>query len=240
MLTRFVVSQALDELLDQDGRDHDRPSEILDLTICEPALGSGAFLNEAINQLAGEYLRRRQDELGETIDPDRYHRELQKVKAHLALHQCYGVDLNATAVELAEVSLWLNCMHPGLEAPWFGLHLRRGNSLIGARRAVYAGSQITDRSWLKTPPTDRRAERRRPSRAARCTTSCFPAAGWAAPQRCEGGEGAVPGRGEGATRMAQGRVAKADAARAETAAGAGDSRRGGLGRGGPPRRRAGA
>ena len=56
------------------------------------------------------------------------------MKAYLALHQCYGVDLNATAVELAEISLWLDTMHPGLRAPWFGLHLRRGNSLIGARR----------------------------------------------------------------------------------------------------------
>src|SRR5689334_13460876 len=50
-----------------------------------------------------------------------------------------GVNLNATGVELAEVSLWLNTMHPGMRAPWFGLHLRRGNSLIGGRRAVYAG-----------------------------------------------------------------------------------------------------
>ena len=40
-------------------------------------------------------------------------------------------------MELAEVSLWLNAMHPGLQAPWFGLHLRRGNSLIGGRRVVY-------------------------------------------------------------------------------------------------------
>ena len=56
------------------------------------------------------------------------------MKAYIALHNCYGVDLNATAVELAEVSLWLDTMHPGLQAPWFGLHLRRGNSLIGARR----------------------------------------------------------------------------------------------------------
>ena len=59
------------------------------------------------------------------------------MKASIALHQVYGVDLNATAVELAEISLWLDTMVAGLEAPWFGLHLRRGNSLIGARHAVY-------------------------------------------------------------------------------------------------------
>jgi hypothetical protein len=83
------------------------------------------------------------------------------VKAHFALHQSYGVDLNATAVELAEVSLWLNAMHPGLKAPWLGLQLRRGNSLIGARRATWKVGQLKHRPWAETrkghvqPPTDR-------------------------------------------------------------------------------------
>ena len=74
------------------------------------------------------------------------------MKAYLALHNVYGVDLNATAVELAEISLWLDTMVAGLSAPWFGLHLRRGNSLIGARRAVYRRSQVTDKSWLGAVP----------------------------------------------------------------------------------------
>lgn len=49
------------------------------------------------------------------------------------------------------MSLWLNTMHPGMRAPWFGLHLRRGNSLIGGRRAVYAGDDVAgkDKAWLK-------------------------------------------------------------------------------------------
>src|SRR5690606_28055464 len=136
--------------------------DILSYRICEPALGSGAFLNEAINQLAAEYLDRAQKERQRLdpnvrIDPEQYPVELQKVKAYLALHRAYGVDLNATAVELAEVSLWLNVMHRGLQAPWFGLHLRRGNSLIGARRATYDFTALgkAKKSWLKTPPTDR-------------------------------------------------------------------------------------
>lgn len=177
VLTECVVRHALAELLGTD--DHARipggsagitqATEILDLTVCEPALGSGAFLNEAINQLSAEYLRRRQDELGEVLDAERYQRELQKVKAHFALHQSYGVDLNATAVELAEVSLWLNCMHPGLKAPWFGLQLRRGNSLIGCRRATWSTEQLFGKApaggvWARdkataakpvVPPTDR-------------------------------------------------------------------------------------
>jgi hypothetical protein len=152
VLTRFVVSQALEELLDQNGTTT-TAAEILDLTICEPALGSGAFAIEAVRQLAEQYLKRRQDELGETIDPDEYPRELQRVKAYLALHQTYGVDLNATAVELAEISLWLDPMVEGLAAPWFGLHLRRGNSLIGARKAVFTRAQVNDKSWLTAAPT---------------------------------------------------------------------------------------
>ncbi|MFJ4744990.1 type II restriction endonuclease subunit M [Streptomyces sp. NPDC088775] len=155
VLTRSTVKHALAELLDQDGITTPARA-ILDLTVCEPALGSGAFLNEAINQLAAEYLKRRMAELGgKQLPPDRYEEELQKVKAYLALHNCYGVDLNQTAVELAEVSLWLNSMHEGLKAPWFGLHLRRGNSLIGARRAVYAADALKRKAWLTTVPTDR-------------------------------------------------------------------------------------
>ena len=153
VLTRFTVSQALAELLDQDGHTT-TPEEILGLTICEPALGSGAFAIEAVRQLAEQYLRRRQAELDERIDPDKYPAELQRVKASIALHQVYGVDLNATAVELAEISLWLDTMVSGLQAPWFGLRLRRGNSLIGARRAVYSRAQVNDKSWLKTTPAD--------------------------------------------------------------------------------------
>ncbi|MDT0402688.1 class I SAM-dependent DNA methyltransferase [Streptomyces edwardsiae] len=150
-LTRVTVQLALRHRLDQDGTVTEA-RELLNWRICEPALGSGAFLNEAINQVAAEYLRRRQDELGLAIDTEQYAVELQKAKAYVALHNSYGVDLNDTAVELAEVSLWLNTMHPGMEAPWFGLHLRRGNSLIGGRREVYPPERLKKGAWLGTTP----------------------------------------------------------------------------------------
>ncbi|WP_432559938.1 DNA methyltransferase [Granulicoccus sp. GXG6511] len=153
VLTRFTVSQALEELLDQDGHTT-TAAEILQLSVCEPALGSGAFAIEAVRQLAEQYLRRREDELGEKVDPEVRPQVLQRIKASIALHQVYGVDLNATAVELAEISMWLDTMAAGLEAPWFGLRLRRGNSLIGARHAVYTETDLKKKTWLKAPPTD--------------------------------------------------------------------------------------
>ncbi len=137
-----------------------RAQDWLALTVCEPALGSGAFANEAISQLAARYLKAAQRECGERIDPDRYPIELQRAKAHFAINRTYGVDLNGTAVELAEVSLWLNVMHPGLAAPRFDARLRRGNSLIGARRATYTREQVMAAPWKGTstrpvvPPTE--------------------------------------------------------------------------------------
>ncbi|MCQ9385742.1 Eco57I restriction-modification methylase domain-containing protein [Brevibacterium moorei] len=148
VLTKFTVSQALAELLTDDTKADD----ILQMTVCEPALGSGAFALEGVRQLAAEYLKRKQDERNEKIDPEAYPRELQKTKAYIALHNVYGVDLNATAVELAEISLWLDTMVAGLAAPWFGLRLRRGNSLIGARRSVYNYTVARDKSYLKSTP----------------------------------------------------------------------------------------
>ncbi|WP_417372324.1 DNA methyltransferase [Glutamicibacter protophormiae] len=151
VLTKFVVSQALEELLDQ-GEEKTAADDILKLTVCEPALGSGAFAIEAVRQLAAEYLKRKQEELGRKIPADDYPTELQKVKAHIALHQVHGVDLNSTAVELAEVSLWLDTMTKDLQAPWFGMRLKQGNSLVGARRSTYSVQAVKAKAYLSEEP----------------------------------------------------------------------------------------
>ena len=137
-LTRCVVKYSLKELIADD-----MPAErILDLTVCEPAMGSAAFLNEAVNQLAERYLERRQRELGQRIPHADYADELQKVRHYIADRNVYGVDLNPVAVELAEISLWLNCIHQDGHVPWFGFQLAIGNSLIGARRQVYPADRL--------------------------------------------------------------------------------------------------
>ena len=105
-------------------------------------MGSAAFLNEAVNQLAERYLERRQRELGKRIPHADYADELQKVRHYIADRNVYGVDLNPVAVELAEISLWLNCIHQDGHVPWFGFQLVVGNSLIGARRQVYPAARL--------------------------------------------------------------------------------------------------
>ncbi len=136
VLTRCLVKYALKELLEDKSAD-----DILELTICEPAMGSAAFLNEAVSQLAEAYLERKQKETGVSISHEQRQQELQKVKMLIADRNVYGIDLNPTAVELAEVSLWLNTIYQGGYVPWFRTQIVNGNSLIGARRQCYTLSQ---------------------------------------------------------------------------------------------------
>ena len=151
VLTKCLVKYALKELLKDKTAD-----EILHLTVCEPAMGSAAFLNEAINQLAEAYISRKEKETGEIISYEKRFNELQKVKMFIADRNVYGIDLNPVAVELAEVSLWLNTIYEGGFVPWFGTQLVNGNSLIGARRQVYSESALTATSkglrWYENPP----------------------------------------------------------------------------------------
>ena len=151
VLTKCLVKYALKELL--EGKTAD---DILQLTVCEPAMGSAAFLNEAINQLAEAYLERKQKELGRLIAADDRVQELQKIKMFIADNNVYGIDLNPTAVELAEVSLWLNTIFEGGYVPWFGTQLVCGNSLIGARRQCYGKEKLTASSkglrWFENAP----------------------------------------------------------------------------------------
>jgi hypothetical protein len=169
-LTRCLVKYALKELL--QGKTAD---DILRLTVCEPAMGSAAFLNEAINQLAEKYLELKQAELGQRIPHEDYPRRLQQVRMYLADRNAFGVDLNPVAVELAEVSLWLNAIYGEDETedgtprqarvPWFGYQLFTGNSLIGARREVYRASQLVRNAkpaWYDEAP--RRLDPQQPVR----------------------------------------------------------------------------
>lgn len=147
VLTKCLVKYALKELLKDKNAD-----EILNMTVCEPAMGSAAFLNEAISQLAEAYLDKKQEELGEHIAFDKRTAELQRVKMFIADRNVYGVDLNPIAVELAEVSLWLNTIYKGAHVPWFGTQLACGNSLIGARRQVYNALKLKKGIWYNEEP----------------------------------------------------------------------------------------
>ncbi|MDT9319129.1 MAG: hypothetical protein P5693_00575 [Limnospira sp. PMC 1290.21] len=156
-LTKCLVKYALQELLADKTAD-----DILKLTVCEPAMGSAAFLNEAITQLAEAYLQKKEEELNQRIPHENITLEKQKVKMLLADRNVFGIDKNPIAMELAEVSLWLNCIYGEKDShqifvPWFGLQLHCGNSLVGARRQIYPRQKVSqgkkNLSWWEMPPS---------------------------------------------------------------------------------------
>ena len=162
VLTRCLAKYTLKERLGELGKPGAiSADEILELTVCEPAMGSGAFLNEAVSQLAHAYLERKQVETGQTIPAEEFLNELARVKYHFVNHRCYGVDLNPLAAELGKVSLWLGVLQPDVQAPFLDPRVRVGNSLIGARREVYSVADLIQKAnkkagtvnWLGKAPT---------------------------------------------------------------------------------------
>lgn len=123
-------------------------SKILSLRVVDPAMGSGALLVSALRYLvsAVETAWTREGR-GGPLDVPRAERE--DLPRRLAEQCLYGVDLDARAVQVARLSVWLQSMAPDRPLTWLDAHLRRGNSLIG----------VSPSTLLERPPVQRRSTR---------------------------------------------------------------------------------
>lgn len=137
----------------------DPAERLLDLKICDPAMGSGHFLVNLVDHLADRVitamaeaedavegyvspLTQRIDSIRNTIMAnaeesgwalDRARLDDRHIVRRMVLKRCvYGVDKNAMAVELAKVSLWLHTFTVGAPLSFLDHHLRCGDSLFGA------------------------------------------------------------------------------------------------------------
>ena len=99
---------------------------LLQLTICDPACGSGAFLNEALNFLIAEHSYI--DELQAKLFGDAM--ILSDVENSILEHNLFGVDLNEESVEIAKLSLWLRTAQPNRKLNNLNHNIKCGNSLI--------------------------------------------------------------------------------------------------------------
>lgn len=120
-----------------------RPDQILDLKVCDPAMGSGAFLVEACRQL-GDALIEAWYAHGEKppIPPDED--ELIYARRLVAQRCIYGVDKNPTAVDLAKVSLWLVTLAREHPFTFVDHALRHGDSLVGLSQRQIAAFHWQD------------------------------------------------------------------------------------------------
>ena len=113
--------------------EHPRPEQILDLKICDPAMGSGAFLVEACRFL-GEKLVEAWNHYKElpAVPPDE---DPSLFARRLVAQRClYGVDINPFATDLAKLSLWLVTLAKDHPFTFLDHALRSGDSLVGFNR----------------------------------------------------------------------------------------------------------
>jgi REP element-mobilizing transposase RayT len=99
---------------------------LLSLTICDPACGSGAFLNQALDFLIREH--RYIDELrAKLLDVPMVFTEVEN---SILENNIYGVDINEESVEIAKLSLWLRTAQKGRKLTTLSNNIKCGNSLI--------------------------------------------------------------------------------------------------------------
>ncbi len=157
-LTEKIVAETLTPVAYRGPAEGKAPEEwelksaedLLDLKICDPAMGSGAFLVQACRWLsdrlveawaAAEANGKRIDGEGRIFDDattegfDPLSQDVEEraiVARRLVAERClYGVDKNPLAVELAKLSLWLTTMSKGRPFGFLDHNLRSGDSLLG-------------------------------------------------------------------------------------------------------------
>jgi len=126
--TRRGAAQSAAALVERFAED-----ELLKFKVCDLAMGSGHFLVDAANQMAGLLIALLAEVphvegmmVSVTSRPNDWRRRITR-------HCIYGVDLNPLAVNLAKLSLWLNCFAIEHKLTFLDHHVRCGNSLIGIR-----------------------------------------------------------------------------------------------------------
>lgn len=99
---------------------------LLSLTICDPACGSGAFLNAALEFLISEHALL--DELTAKLYGDAL--VFPDIENAILENNLYGVDINEESVEIAKLSLWLRSAKPNRKLNVLSNNIKCGNSLI--------------------------------------------------------------------------------------------------------------
>ena len=148
-LVKHLLDSTLDPVLDaaEARNPNDPSSEILKLTIVDPACGSGHFLLGAARRAAVRIAKHRSPG---APSQDGFQHALREVVSHCI----YGVDRNPMAVELCKVALWIEALEPGRPLTFLDSHIRCGDSLIGVFNIGVLHDGIPDEAFKPLPGDD--------------------------------------------------------------------------------------
>ncbi len=124
-LIALVLDEALDPLIDEAFRQPNPEQALLDLTVVDPACGSGHFVVAAARRIAAALATVRTGETEPTPAA------LRAATADVIERCVYGVDLNDLAIEITKVALWLEAFDADRPFPFLDAHFRVGNALLG-------------------------------------------------------------------------------------------------------------
>lgn len=124
-LIALVLDEALDPLVDEAVRSSTPEKALLDLTVVDPACGSGHFVVAAARRIATALATVRTGETEPTPAA------LRTATADVIERCVYGVDLNDLAIEITKVALWLEAFDAERPFPFLDAHFRVGNALLG-------------------------------------------------------------------------------------------------------------
>jgi hypothetical protein len=144
-----LLDTALDPLLDEAENAEDPVAALLELTVCDPACGSGHFLVAAARRIAKRLA------VIETGDPEPAPREQRSALRRVVANCIYGVDVNPLAAELAKVSLWIEALEPGRPLSFLDAQIKVGNSLLGTTPALLANG-IPDEAFKPIEGDDKK------------------------------------------------------------------------------------
>ncbi|KWX57043.1 DNA methyltransferase [Mycobacterium sp. NAZ190054] len=131
-LVESLLDTALDPVLDEAEKSDDAIEALLNVTVCDPACGSGHFLVGAARRIAKRVAAIR------TGDPEPAPEAVRSAMREVAGRCIYGVDVNPLAAELAKVSLWMEALEPGRPLTFLDAQIKVGNALVGATPRLLA------------------------------------------------------------------------------------------------------
>ncbi|GAA3813288.1 N-6 DNA methylase [Sphaerisporangium flaviroseum] len=146
-LIESLLDTALNPVINEHAKSGNA-DDLLGITVCDPACGSGHFLVAAARRIAKRYAAMATGE-DEPV-PSAVRAAMHKV----ATKCIYGVDINPLAAELAKVSLWIESLEPGRPLAFLDAHIKVGNALLGTTpRLIAAG--IPDAAFKPIEGDDR-------------------------------------------------------------------------------------